>query len=56
MHQIVDSNGTVWRWNPVWKTYEKVGQLTPPERDPAKAIEGMKALMECQNGELRLPF
>lgn len=56
MNQIVDKDGTVRRWNPVWKTYEKVGQLTPPAPDPAKAIEGMKELMKSQTGELRLPF
>ena len=61
MNQIIDANGTVWRWNPVWRCHEKAGQLTPPERDPAKAIEGMKILMDRQNGalddgKLRLPF
>ena len=56
MNQIIDANGTVWRWNTVWRCHEKVGQLTPPEPDTAKAVEGMKKLMKDQNGELRLPF
>lgn len=56
MHQIVDKDGFVWRWNPVHRCHEKVGKLTPPESDPAKAVEGMKNLMKDQSGELRLPF